>query len=304
MRNSIVFFSSTEFGKEILSTLVDAEFEIKAVITRTDKVKNRGHKVEMTPVKKFALEKNIPVMEYDRLDEEATKKLEEIKPDFFLVVAYGALLSERVLAIPTIAPINIHTSILPKLRGASPIESAIRYGETVTGVSYMKMTKGLDEGDVYKCFKIAIDENEIFDTLEAKILKKSKETIVDVINQITLGLEPKPQVGKFTYAKKILKSDTLIDFNKPSSEVKNLINSLSTHIGAYALLGNYRYKFFSAKLTDKKLPVGKIETKDGRLFIGTADGAIEVFELQAQGKKRLKVEEFLRGKKIEGVLNE
>lgn len=303
MNSSIVFFSSTEFGASVLEKLIDTNENVVAVVTRTDKVRKRGNKVEMTPVKKVALEHNIEVLEYDKIDDEGKAKLREISPDFFLVVAYGALLSEEVLNIPKISPINIHASLLPNLRGASPIESAILLGEKKTGISYMRMNKGLDTGDVYRKIEVEISESETFDTLNEKLLNVTNESINTILKDVSEGLEPIPQEGESSYAKKILKDDTIIDFKKNSVDVKNMINSLSTHIGAVAFIESNRYKFFNARTSDLKLAPGEIKCDKGRIFIGAGDASIEILNIQAPGKKRMDAKSFLLGNSLEGFVD-
>lgn len=304
MNSSIVFFSSTEFGASVLEKLIDTSENVVAVVTRTDKVRKRGNKVDMTPVKKVALEHNIEVLEYDRIDDEGKAKLREISPDFFLVVAYGAILSEEVLNIPKISPINIHASLLPNLRGASPIESAILLGEKKTGISYMRMNKGLDTGDVYRKIEVDITECETFDTLNEKLLNVANESINAILKDVSEGLEPIPQEGESSYAKKILKDDTIIDFKKNAVDVKNMINCLSTHIGAVAFIESNRYKFFNARTSDLKLVPGEIKCDKGRIFIGAGDASVEILNIQAPGKKRMDAKSFLLGNSLEGFVDD
>lgn len=303
MNSSIVFFSSTDFGASILEKLIDTNENVVAVVTRTDKVRKRGNKVDMTPVKKVALDHNIEVLEYDRIDEEGKAKLKEISPDFFVVVAYGAILSEEVLNIPKISPINIHASLLPNLRGASPIESAILLGEKKTGINYMRMNKGLDTGDVYRKIEVEISETETFDTLNKKLLNVTNESINAILKDVSEGLEPIPQEGESSYAKKILKDDTIIDFSKNAVDVKNMINSLSTHIGAVAFIGSNRYKFFNARTTDLKLAPGEIKCEKGKIYIGAGDLSVEILNIQAPGKKRMDAKSFLLGNNLEGFVD-
>lgn len=303
MNSSIVFFSSTDFGASILEKLIEENENVVAVVTRTDKVRKRGNKVDMTPVKKVALEHNIEVLEYDRIDEEGKANLKEISPDFFVVVAYGAILSEEVLNIPKISPINIHASLLPNLRGASPIESAILLGEKKTGISYMRMNKGLDTGDVYRKIEVEISDTETFDTLNEKLLNVTNESINTILNDVSAGLEPIPQEGESSYAKKILKDDTIIDFSKNAVDVKNMINSLSTHIGAVAFIESNRYKFFNARTANVKLTPREIKCDGGRIFIGAGDAAVEILNIQAPGKKRMDAKSFLLGNKLEGFVD-
>lgn len=303
MNSSIVFFSSTEFGASVLEKLIDTNENVVAVVTRTDKVRKRGNKVDMTPVKKVALEHNIEVLEYDRIDDEGKAKLREISPDFFIVVAYGALLSEEVLNIPKISPINIHASLLPNLRGASPIESAILLGEKKTGISYMRMNKGLDTGDVYRKIEVEISESETFDTLNEKLLNVTNESINAILKDVSDGLEPISQEGESSYAKKILKDDTIIDFKKNAVDVKNMINSLSTYIGAVAFIESNRYKFFNARTSDLKLAPGEIKCDKGRIFIGAGDASVEILNIQAPGKKRMDAKSFLLGNSLEGFVD-
>ena len=303
MNSSIVFFSSTDFGASVLEKLIEENENVVAVVTRTDKVRKRGNKVDMTPVKKVALEHNIEVLEYDRIDDEGKAKLKEISPDFFVVVAYGAILSEEVLNIPKISPINIHASLLPNLRGASPIESAILLGEKKTGISYMRMNKGLDTGDVYRKIEVEISDTETFDTLNEKLLNVTNESINAILKDVSAGLEPIPQEGESSYAKKILKDDTIIDFSKNTVDVKNMINSLSTHIGAVAFIESNRYKLFNARTANVKLTPREIKCDGGRIFIGAGDAAVEILNIQAPGKKRMDAKSFLLGNKLEGFVD-
>lgn len=304
MSSRIVFFSSTEFGAKILERLIENCEEISLVVTRTDKVRKRGNKVTMTEVKKVALKHNIDVLERDSIDESAISKLREIEPDFFIVVAYGAILSEEVLDIPKISPINIHASLLPILRGASPIESAILEGHKETGISYMKMTKALDAGDVYKKFKVNIEDNETFDSLNLKLLKISMDTVSSVLDDIKNGLKPTPQEGESTYANKILKGDEIVNFKDSSLNVKNKINSLSTHIGAATFLDDNRYKIFNSSISNLYLNPGEIKTTKDEIFIGTNDKAVKISLIQAPGKKKMDAKSFLLGNRFEGILNE
>lgn len=304
MSNKIVYFSSTEFGARILEKLIEDDQNISLVVTRTDKVRKRGNKVTMTEVKKIALENNIDVLERDRIDESAVQILKAIKADFFIVVAYGAILSEEVLNIPKISPLNIHASLLPILRGASPIESSILEGHKETGISYMKMVKELDAGPVYKKFKVDIGEEETFDSLNEKLLNISLNTVSDVLDEISKGLEPVEQIGASTYASKILKGDEIVDFNDSSINVKNKINSLSTHIGAATYLDGERYKIYNSKVSDIYLKPGEIKTTKDEISIGTKDKAVKISFIQAPGKRKMDVKSFLLGNRFEGILNE
>ncbi len=299
--SKILFFSSTQFGAEILETLHESKNEIVGVITRSDKVRGRGNKIISTPVKKYAEENNIEVFEKDFLSQNDESWIKDLNADFFVVVAYGAILPQYILDLPKIAPINIHASLLPKYRGASPIESVIKDGQDKTGITYMKMVKALDAGDIYKVFELSIRENETFDSLNERLCNLSKETIADVLSDIEgRELQPHPQGAGETYVGKISKDDALIDFNLNSRDIKNKINALSSHIGAYAYNGDDRYKLFSARVSVLKLDPGFIKVSDGNLHIGTLDGSVIIDEIQAPGKKKMKTSDFLRGNNIEG----
>lgn len=299
--SKILFFSSTQFGAEILKTLHQSENEIVGVVTRSDKVRGRGNKVISTPVKKYAEENNIQVFERDFLRQDDESWIKDLNADFFVVVAYGAILPQYILDLPKIAPINIHASLLPKYRGASPIESVIKDGQDKTGITYMKMVKALDAGDIYKVFELSIGENETFDSLNERLCNLSKETIVDVLYGIESGeLKSYPQADGETYVGKISKEDALVDFNLNTRDIKNKINALSSHIGAYANNGDDRYKLFSARASELKLDPGFIKISDGNLHIGTNDGSVVIDEIQAPGKKKIKTSDFLRGNNIEG----
>lgn len=300
--SKILFFSSTEFGAEILKTLHNSHYEIAGVVTRTDKIRGRGNKVISTPVKAYAVENDIDVYERDFVGAEDIDWMKNLEVDFHVVVAYGAIIPQSILDIPSIAPINIHASLLPKYRGASPIESAILNGEAKTGVSYMHMTSALDAGDVYKSFEIEIDENESFDSLNERLCELSKRTVVEALDKIRSGeLEAVSQnADEVTYVGKILKEDAEIDFADSAINVKNKINALDSHIGAYAFIGDKRYKFFGSKISNFELPAGNVKTENGNIYIGTNDKAVVIDYIQAPGKKKMKTSDFLRGNSIEG----
>ena len=296
----ILFFSSTEFGKEILDVLDKSDYKVVGVVTRSDKVRGRGNKVLSTPVKTLALDRGINVYERDYVTDEDIGWIKSLDVDYFVVVAYGAIIPQNILDIPKIAPINIHASILPKYRGASPIESVILKGEKETGISYMHMTKKLDAGDIYKIYKIEIQNNEIFDTLNEKLCELSKNTVVDVLNGISDGnLKRVAQSDDATYVGKILKSDAEIDFNNTAEVVKNKINALDSHIGAFAFINDNRYKLFGAEISNQKLDCGVVKVDNG-IYIGTQDYAVKIKYIQAPGKKKMLSEDFLRGNTIEG----
>ncbi len=297
--DKIVFFSSTQFGAGILATLLNSKYEVVAVVTRSDKVRGRGNKVVSTPVKSLALEHDIDVLEYDKVGEAEAEILKKYNADFFLVVAYGCILPQIILDIPKVDSINIHASLLPHLRGASPIETAIKLGDKNTGISYIKMIKSLDAGDIYIKHELEINCGETFDSLNAKLLDLSKKTVVDALDAIKDGLVPRPQGEEYSYAEKITKESCEIDFENDAIDIVNHINSLDSHIGAYAFKDDERYKLFGASLGNLKLNIGEVDTTNG-IEIGAKNGSVKLARIQAPGKKIMNVEDFLRGNKLEG----
>ncbi len=305
----VVFMGTPEIAAKSLGYLKEVGFEIAAVFTQPDKVKNRGQKLEASPVKKLAEEYGIPVYQPTSLKrgEDAEKSLEvlqSIKPDVIVVVAYGQILPKSVLELPLYGCINLHASLLPKYRGAAPIQRCIQNGETLSGVCTMKMDEGLDTGDVIMTYKQPIDPDmtgsELTDIFAVRGAELLAQTLVKLVTN-TAFYSSQEYCKTPSYAEKITKEELLTDFSKPAKQVHDFIRAMADVPCAYSFLNGKRMKLYRSALTDEKsgLPAGTV-ADEKRLLVACGDGrCIELREIQLEGSKRMKTEDFLRGKKIE-----
>ena len=293
-----------EFAVSSLNALTK-KHEVVAVISRPDKPKGRGKKLEPTPIKKLALEKNIPIFQPEKIkDENFIKILEKIQADLFVVVAYGQILSEQILKMPKLGCINVHGSLLPKYRGAAPIQWAIINGEDTTGVTIMYMDKGLDSGDMILKEEIKIDENETYGSLYEKMSIIGANTLINAIDLIQKNKNNriKQDDSLKSFAPPITKDMGLINWNKTSKEIINLIRGLNPSPGAYTTYKNEVFKIWSAKEVfgyDGK--TGEVVSSDSKtgLIIKTKDTAIYIKEIQQKGGKKMSSNDYLKGHKIE-----
>lgn len=302
---NIVFMGTPDFAVPCLKALAEHGENVIAVYTQPDKPKGRGYKMIPTPVKKAAMEYNIPV--YQPLSfkkgEDAEKNVEELKamnPDLIIAVAYGQILPESVLEIPKYKCINIHASILPKYRGAAPIQWSILNGEKVTGVTSMYMEKGLDTGDMLIKSEIEIGENETASELHDRLSELGAKILIDTIEAVKNGtLNPvKQNDEESTYASMITKDMSRIDFSESAQSIHNKIRGIT----GFAMLDGKRLKIFRSEIVrDKKsdMPYGTV-IDEKKFTVVCGDGiCINLTEVQAEGGKRLAVSDYLRGNKLE-----
>ena len=271
-----IFMGTPEFAVPSLEALKD-KVDLIMVVTQPDRPKGRGHKLAPSPVKVWALEHSIPIMQPEKIKtDEFTNQLEELKPDLIVVVAFGQILSQRILNIPKYGCINVHASLLPRYRGAAPIEWAIINGETKTGVTTMMMDAGLDTGDMLVKREVEISEDMILPELREKLMSLGSEALIDTINQLTNGtLKREKQDNSLSnYAPMLTKETGLIDWSKPAREIHNLVRGL--YGGAYTIIDGQKYKIWRTQVVDDK---------------------IEILEIQAPNSKRLPFKDYLRGHK-------
>lgn len=296
----IVFMGTPDFALTVLKKLYEEKHEIIAVVTQTDKPKGRGHKIQFSPVKIFALEKNIPVLQPKTLkDNEFVDTLKSLNADIFIVAAYGKIIPENILYLTKYGSINVHASLLPKYRGAAPIHHAIINGETVTGITIMKMDKGMDTGDIILQKKCNISMDDTYETLYNKLSKLGADALTEVINNID-SIETKKQDNSLaTYAPMITKDMGHIDWHKTSLEIANLIRALQP--GAYTLYNDKILKIHQVENypTYENAECGKIIDMNKNGFaIKTSDGALAILKLQKQGGKIMSAADYLKGHKL------
>ena len=293
-----------DFAVPCLRTLAESGHEVTAVFTQPDKPKGRGYKLIPTPVKEAALEYGYPVYQPLSLRkgddaEEAMRILREAAPELIVVTAYGQILPKEVLELPKYGCINIHASLLPKYRGAAPINWVLLNGEKETGVTSMQMSEGLDTGDMLIKKSTEIGENETYEELYARLSAMGGEVLAETLTVLENGeLKPEVQDDSLScYSPMIRKEMSALDFSKPAAEVHNTIRGVT----GFTMLEGKRLKVFRSELSDKSYPDAAngeiVDTK--RFAVKCGDGRAVVFgEVQPEGKKRMKTEDFLRGKKL------
>ncbi len=299
----IVFMGTPRFAVPSLEKLAEAGHEICLVVTQPDRKGNRG-KVTFSPVKECAIALGLPVAQPERIreDEDFMAQLETLAPDFIVVAAFGQILPERVLNIPKYDCINVHGSLLPKLRGAAPMQYAILQGDRRTGVTIMKMAKGLDTGDMISWREMNIDGMNI-DELTSKLAVLGADLLVETISEIAAGKATyTPQDdSESSYAHRILKSDGLTDFGKSAEEEERKIRAFDPWPALYSYLDGKQIKFFRADVLNdqEKHEPGVISAIDKNSFtVDCGEGRLRILEVQLQGKKRMNAGDFLRGTRV------
>ena len=313
---NILFMGTPDFAQESLKSLVENNYKVIGVVTNPDKPKGRGMKLVASPVKEYALEKNIPVYQPIKVrnNKEFIDKIKTLNPDVICVVAYGKILPKEILEIPKYGCINVHASLLPKYRGAAPIQWAVLNGDKETGVTTMYMDVGMDTGDMILKEKVEIGEDETTGELWDRLSKIGGELLVETLKQIENGTAPREkQSDNFTMAPMLNKEMSKIDWkNKTAQEIKNLVRGLNPIMGAYTFLKGKKIKFWKVDVSNKRLDeiedVDNLENgiilladqKEG-LFIKTKEGVLKVIEIQGENAKRMSIGDFLRGNSIENL---
>ncbi len=305
----IVFMGTPEFAVPTLDALYNSGHNIALVITQQDKPKGRGKKVLPTPVKEKALELDLEVYQPTSVNsQEAINRLKEIKPDCIVVAAFGQILKKEVLNIPKYGCLNVHASLLPKYRGAAPINWAVINGEEKTGITIMEMDEGLDTGNILKMREIPIEEDDDSSTIAHKLAILGGQLIVETLDDIEKGNITKiPQDDKLsTYAPMLSKKMGRIDWNENGENIKNLVRGLKPWPLAFTVYKGQNIKVHKVRKVEKfsDKPNGTVVkvSKEG-IFVNCKDSCIVIEELQFPGKKKLHVEEYLRGNQFdEGVV--
>ncbi len=306
---NIVFMGTPDFAVPCLQALIDNGENVQAVFTQPDKPKGRGYKMLPPPVKSLALTYNIPVYQPLSLKkgedaENALNILKDLSPDLIIVVAYGKILPKEILELPKYYCINVHASLLPRYRGAAPIQWCVLNGEKETGVTTMLMAEGLDTGDMLLKESVAIGDDETASELHDRLSAVGAELLIKTISTVKVGTitREKQEDSLSNYASMITKDMCPIDFSLPAQQVHNKIRGLSASPCAVTMLNGKRLKIFKSTMSDKKkydLAAGTVvNEKDFTVVCG--DGYTVTFtEVQSEGGKRMKVSDFLRGNHIE-----
>ena len=300
----IVFMGTPDFSVPTLKALVEAGHDVAAVVTQPDKPKGRGKEMQMTPVKVQALEYKIPVYQPVKVRDQAfIEVLRELEADAFVVIAFGQILPKAVLELPRYGCVNIHASLLPKHRGAAPIQWCVIDGEKETGITTMMMDVGLDTGDMLEKVVIPIDEKETGGSLHDKLSLAGGSLILSTLRKLEEGTAVRtPQTEEGTcYAKMLTKSLGDIDWNQDAVSIERLIRGLNPWPSAYTMWNGKTIKIWAADVIKDEspansLPCGGVALSDRHcLAVRTGDGLLSIKELQMEGKKRMDIEAFLRG---------
>lgn len=311
---NILFMGTPDFARDSLEAVYNAGYNILGVVTNPDRPKGRGMKLVASPVKEFALEKKLEIFQPEKVrkNEEFIEQIKALNPDVICVVAYGKILPKEILDIPKLGCINVHGSLLPKYRGAAPIQWAVLNGDKTTGVTTMYMDVGMDTGDMILKQEVEIGENETTGELWDRLSKIGGELLVKTLKQIEEGTAPREKQGEdFSVAPMLSKDMAKIDWeNKTAREIKNLVRGLNPIMGAYTFLNGSKMKFWKVDIAKnigydedniKIFRNGTVLVSDQRdgLFIKTKQGILSVLEIQGENAKRMSINDFLRGNKIE-----
>ena len=310
----IVFMGTPDFAEESLKAIFKAGHEIVGVVTNPDRPKGRGMKMIPSPVKEFANENNLKIFQPEKVknNEEFINELKALKPEVICVVAYGKILPKEILDIPPYGCINVHASLLPKYRGAAPIQWAVLNGDKTTGVTTMYMDIGMDTGDMILKQEVQIDEDETTGELWDRLKVLGGNLLVETLKQIEKGIAPREKQGKdYTIAPMLSKDMAKIDWNqKTAEEIKDLVRGLNPIMGAYTFLNGKKIKFWKVKVAGENeiyaenlgfLTNGTVITSDPKdgIFIKCKEGILKVLEIQGENAKRMSIQEYLRGNSIQ-----
>ncbi len=296
---NIIFMGTPDFSIPSLKTLIESKHNVLAVVTAPDKQRGRGRKVSFTSVKEFAIKNNLPVLQPERLKNNSSfvDELKQFDADLYVVVAFR-ILPPDVFEIPKYGSFNLHASYLPKYRGAAPIQWALINGETETGLTTFKLAEKVDTGNIYLQMKIEIKTDDNLETLHDKLSAEGAKIVLDTVNLIESGdyVLQEQDNTLATPAPKITKEVAKIDWNKPAYQIHNLIRGLSPIPGAFFEFEGKLIKIYKTELVEREdlKPLEFDQTKK-ELIVGCGENALRILELQQEGKKRMKVEEFLRG---------
>ena len=298
----IIFAGTPDFAAKHLEIVLQSKHEVLSVLTQPDRESGRGKKINLSPVKQTALDNDIDVYQPESLkSKEVFGKLKNTDPDLILVVAYGLLLPKDILALPKFGCVNIHASLLPRWRGASPMEHAIMSGDKNIGISYMEMSQGLDEGPVYEMHECPLEQNDTLSTVEEKFIHISERKLVSFLDNLESGTikHQAQDETKATFSPKIDKRLLQIDWQGNSStEIIRKINALSSKYGTHTFLGGKRIKIHRAQNfeSDVNLDPGYISIKDDQLVVFCKDAsAILIEQVQMEGKNKVSGKDFIAG---------
>jgi len=300
----IIFMGTSFFAKEILKNLVENDLNIPLVVTQSDKPAGRKKELRPSEVKRFALKKNLEIAQFEKLDESAFEQIKSVQPQLVIVASYGMIIPESFLSEPEFGYVNVHTSLLPELRGPSPIQTALLKSSKETGVTIMKMDAGVDSGDILSQKKVSIAPKDKYPELEKKLIEKSNEILIPTLESyIQKEIKPQPQDHSLaTFTKIIKKSDGKIDWEKPAEKTFDQFRAFYDWPQIYSYWENKKGKKKIA-LTEIKLHEsqddsknnGEVYQKEDLILVKTPKGSISIKKIRLEGKPEMEIKNFLNG---------
>ena len=306
----LIFMGTPDFAVNTLTSLINSRHSVEAVVTQPDKPRGRSGQLCPSPVKEEALKAGIPVLQPEKMrSDETFDKLASYNADAIIVVAYGKIIPKNILELPKYGCINVHASLLPKYRGAAPIQWAVLDGEKYSGVTIMQMDEGLDTGDIIAQSEVVLDKKETSDSLFEKLSSEGAKLLLKTLDEMEDGIIkriPQPEKSTTEYARMITKADGLIDWKRPAAEIERLVRGMNSWPGAYTFVCGKNVKLWDCDIIENNsgMKPGTLTCADkNALAVQTGNGQIKINELQIQGKKRMPFDDFLRGCKWEAGMS-
>ena len=302
----IVFMGTPTFAVPMLEALIE-KYNVVLVVSQPDREKDRKGNLIVTPTKEVAIKNNIPVYQPLKIKEEY-QTIIDYKPDIIITCAYGQIIPDIILKLPEYGCINVHGSLLPKLRGGAPIHHAIINGDKITGMTIMYMASKMDAGDIISGRSMEISENDNLDYIYNKMSYLGRDLLLDTLPSIfnRTNNREKQDESLVTFGLNIKKEEEKINFNETAINIHNRIRGLSSVPGAYAILDNKRVKIYESFITDKvsnKSPGTIIDINKNGIYVCTKDNVIKITDIKLEGKKRCKIQDFINGIKKEKYIN-
>lgn len=297
---SLVFCGTPPFAVPTLEKLARSGSRLHLVVTQPDRPKGRGLELVSSPVKQSAMKLNIPITQPERIknNEEFRAQLTALRPDAIIVVGYGRIIPQWMLDLPPLGNINLHASLLPKFRGAAPIQWAIARGETITGNTTMRIDAGLDTGDILLQKELPIAPADTSETLTPKLAAMGADLMIETLRGLKAGtIHRRPQDHTHaTLAPILKKEDGLVDFSRDAQEILNRLRGFQPWPGAYTRFRGKTFHIWNAQVADQRLPPGELRVEHDRIFVGCGPNtSLELLEVQLEGKKRTSAADFARG---------
>ena len=294
---NVVFMGTPDFAVPALKLLIQ-HHNVLGVVTQPDRPAGRSRQVQMSPVKQVALDAGIPVFQPEKIRRpEAIEELRQWSPDVYVVAAFGQILPQTVLDIPPHGSVNIHASLLPRWRGAAPIQAAIRAGDTETGITIMKMDAGLDTGPILRQQAIPIAPDETGQSLHDKLAALGGSLLIETLPGYLSGeIQPQPQDDSLaTLAPRIQKEEGHIDWTQPAVHIERTVRAFTPWPGTYSLWNGKQLKIHSGEIGEGSIEAGRVAESHGRIAIGTGDGLFLPTRVQLEGRSAVSIDDFVRG---------